>query len=76
MKRKSSGGPPPPHAAAAAIQEQRRRSSGVQVTQHPSAAHGAIAPSPTTSPEGVKSSLHLNDIFIDIRNLLVYTHTH
>merc|ERR1719225_1210489 len=51
MKRKSSGGPPPPHAAAAAIQEQRRRSSGVQVTQQPSAAHGAIAPSPTTSPE-------------------------
>merc|ERR1712242_18100 len=51
MKRKSSGGPPPPHAAAAAIQEQRRRSSGVQVTQQPTAAHGAIAPSPTTSPE-------------------------
>ena len=75
MKRKSSGGPPPPHAAAAAIQEQRRRSSGVQVTQQPTAAHGAIAPSPTTSPEGVKSSLHLNE-FLDIRNLLLYTHTH
>ena len=54
MKRKPSGGPPPPHAAAAAIQEQRRRSSGAPSSQPASSVPGAIAPSPITSPEGVR----------------------
>ena len=57
IKRKPSGGPPPPHAAAAAIQEQRRRSSGAPSSQPASSVPGAIAPSPITSPEGVR---HLN----------------
>ena len=78
MKRKSSGGPPPPHAAAAAIQEQRRRSSGAPPSQQTSSAHGVAAPSPITSPEGVRPffsyKLTINRVGISyaevIRNLI------
>ena len=60
IKRKPSGGPPPPHAAAAAIQEQRRRSSGAPSSQPASSVPGAIAPSPITSPEGVRHLYYLS----------------